>query len=124
MDALSRESRQLKTDATRPVAIVTNSRAAAFKHSQHSPRAVCGYTPPATINVVCPEDNSHPLWRVRDIGDAPPARFGYPRGARYKYRGWCPEHGELVAFRDGQGNWVPRPGSQAAARFEYIDGGE
>jgi hypothetical protein len=74
---------------------------------------VSEYTPPETVEAECPAGESHPLRRVRDIGDRAPARFGYPLGARYKYRGWCPEHGGLVAFRDGRGNWVP---TEAARR--------
>ena len=82
------------------------------------------YTPPETVAVGCPEEHDHPLRLVRDVGDSAPARFGYPLGARYKYRGWCPDHGGLVAFRDGNGNWVPQPGSKMAREFAYVYDGE
>ena len=82
-------------------------RTASFNTRVPVGRDVSEYTPPETIPAECPEGESHPLWRVRDVGGRAPARFGYPLGARYKYRGWCPEHGDLVAFRDGAGNWVP-----------------
>ena len=97
---------------------------APFKPRAALDRGVTEYTPPETVTVECAAGDTHPLRRVRDIGESAPARFGYPLGARYKYRGWCPDHGGLAAFRDGSGNWVPRPGSRTAREFEYVYEGE
>lgn len=61
----------------------------------------------------------HELRLVRKLDEKAKGRFGWPWHARYKYRGWCPDVGDVVLFVDEQGQAVPVMDSRDSGGFDY-----